>query len=122
MNYTIKCNRIGNDTWLSQPTAPFFSNSSDYRNDPYFVTLAQNVAHNVLWTLADCEQARLSYDPSAEPKDYTVGFEYNYGWVWMPILAEGILLAILGVWIFLVVRRVIKDKKPLHPSNKTGDP
>ena len=69
------------------------------------------MAHDVVYTLADTEQTRLNYDPSAEPKDFTVGFEYNHGWVWMPILAETILLAILGVWTFLVVRRVLKNKK-----------
>lgn len=105
----------GNDTWLNNPNSPFLtgSDASKYENNDYFIYCAQNVAHNVLYTITTTEKARLAYDPDSEPTDFTVGgFEYNHGWVWMPILVESVLLAGLGVWIFFVVRRVRKNKAP----------
>lgn len=98
----------GNDIWLNNANAFKMFNDADYSGNASFVALSQNVAHNVLWTLIDTENARLAYDPNATTTDFDTGFEYNTTWYWYVAIVEVLLGAVL---VFMAIRLAKKLKK-----------
>ena len=88
----------GNSTWLNNTDAQKMFNDSQYNNDPVFVTLAQEVAHDVLWMITDTAQTNAEYDPSADNSLSTGGFSYNRTWVVYIVIVEVILfLSFIGL-------------------------
>lgn len=98
----------GNDIWLNNANAFKMFNDADYSGNPSFVALTQNVAHDVLWTLIDTENAKLAYNPDAATTDFDTGFEYNTTWYWYVAIVEVLLGAAL---VFLTIRLVKKIKE-----------
>ena len=88
----------GNNTWLNNTDAQKMFNDSQYNNDPVFVTLAQESAHDVLWMIADTAQVNAEYDPAADNSLSSGGFTYNRTWVIYVAIVEVILLiAFIGL-------------------------
>ncbi len=111
----------GNDIWLNNTDADSLFNDSAYNTDPVFVSLAQNVAHDVLWTLVDTEQVRQAYDPDAAVSggSFSQGRSYNRTWVWYIVLIEVVLAAVIVVMaIFLAkkIKRLKAEAASLHTS------
>ena len=93
----------GNDIWLNNNTgniSPLFSD--DLKDDYVFVTLAQKVAHNVLWTLIDTIQTS-----ETSLRD---GATYNMSWIWYIVGIEALLVASVGVTTFFLIKEIKKKK------------
>lgn len=98
----------GNDIWLSNGIGSLFRTLD---NNPTATVIGQKVAHNVLWTLVDTENAKLAFDPNAEGTDLSAGAVYNMTWVWYIVLVEVALAAAAGVMAYFLIRNVLKNKK-----------
>ena len=73
--------------------------SDDLAEDDVFVTLAQKVAHNVLWTLTDTLRTA---DASL-----SAGTTYDMTWVWYTVFpAELVFAAGIAVLVFFAVRNI----------------
>lgn len=101
----------GNDLWLNNSEATPMFKDSDYANNKTFVTLSQQVAHNVLWTFVDTEQTRLAYDPDSEISSIGDGQTLDRTWVWYVVLVEAALAAGIGVSAFFLVRNLRRNKR-----------
>lgn len=108
----------GNDIWLNNNDgniSPMFSD--DLANDDVFVTLAQNVAHDVLWTLVDTLQTANA--------ELAAGTTYDMSWVWYTVFpAELVFAAGIAVLAFFMarnIRRGLRREEPVEegPSGKT---
>ena len=94
----------GNDIWLNNNAgniSPLFSDN--LKDDYVFVTLAQKVAHNVLWTLIDTLQ-------TAEGS-LKEGASYDMSWGIYIVAIEMALLAGCGVSIFCLSKEIKKKKE-----------
>ena len=95
----------GNDIWLNNNDgniSPMFSD--DLAEDDVFVTLAQKVAHNVLWTLTDTLRTA---DASL-----SAGTTYDMTWVWYTVFpAELVFAAGIAVLVFFAVRNIRRAKR-----------
>ncbi len=100
----------GNSTWLNNADAQKIFSDSQYADDSVFVKLAQNVAHDVLWTLSDTDAVYRAYDPDADTSLSSGGFEYNHTWVVYVVLIEVVLAAGLGVMTFFLVKNILRNK------------
>ena len=100
----------GNSIWLNNSDANQLFANGDYENNKVFITLAQRVARDVLWTLIDTENARLSYDPTAE-SGLGDGFEYNRTWYIYVALIEIALAAGIGVLAFFLIKNIRKNNQ-----------
>jgi beta-glucosidase len=96
----------GNSIWLNNVDAYKMFSDADYANNAVFVTLAQRVAHDVLWTLVDTENARLSYDPTAAVGGFLQGRVYNHTWYVYIALAEMALFSLEGAIFILLIRNI----------------
>jgi beta-glucosidase len=101
----------GNSIWLNNVDAYKMFSDADYANNAVFVTLAQRVAHDVLWTLIDTENTRLSYDPTAAVGDFLQGRVYNHTWYAYVAILEMVLFSLEGAILILLVRNI-------HANNK----
>jgi len=102
----------GNDIWLNNADASKMFSDSDYQNDSLFITLAQNVAHDVCYTLIDTEQTRLAYDPTLEMTDLTNGgFNFDKSWMTYIVLFEVVAGAGFAVMTFFLTKNIILNKK-----------
>lgn len=97
----------GNDIWLSNGIGSLFGTLN---NDPAATVMGRKVAHDVLWTLVDTENAAAAYDPNAASSDLG-GAEYNLVWIAYLVLAEVALAAGVGVMAFFLARNIIRNKK-----------
>ena len=84
----------GNSTWLNNTDAQKIFNDSQYNEDPVFVTLAQEVAHEILWMITDTAQTNADYDPEADTSLSSGGFTFNRTWVIYIALVEVVLAAV----------------------------
>ena len=100
----------GNDIWLNNANATKMFNDADYSGNAGFVALAQNVAHDVLWTLIDTENTRLSYDPDAAPSNLDTGFTYNHTWYWYIAAFEFVCAVGLSLTTVSLVKKLKKVK------------
>ena len=98
----------GNDIWLSNGIGNLFG---ALNNNPTAATIGKKVAHDVLWTLIDTENAAAEYDPSAARTELGAGATYNMTWVWYIVLIEIVLAAGLGVMVFFMVKNILRNKK-----------
>ncbi|MBO4990041.1 MAG: glycoside hydrolase family 3 C-terminal domain-containing protein [Clostridia bacterium] len=99
----------GNDIWLSNGISD--SLFGTIKNDVGY-KIAENVAHDVLWTLVDTINAETAFDPNAAGSiDLSAGASYNYSWVWYVVLVEVVLAAGVGVMAFFLVRTIQRNKK-----------
>jgi len=99
----------GNDIWLSNGISDSLfgtiKNETGYK-------IAENVAHDVLWTLVDTINTETAFDPNAADKiDLSVGASYNLTWVWYVVLVEVVLAAGVGVMTFFLVKSIRASKK-----------
>ena len=102
--------KAGNDLWLHRVDL----NHADKSSDTYF-HYAKQACKNILYTYVSTETARL--EAGGEPVDITqCSVVLSYGWVWIIVGIEALMLIGLGVWIFFVIRRVLKVR---HESGKT---
>lgn len=101
----------GNSTWLNNVDAQKMFNDSQFNGNAVFLTLAQQVAHDVLWTLVDTNNAYAAYDPDADTSLSSGGTAYNRTWVAYVVIVEVALAAGLGVLTFFLVRNIIRNKK-----------
>ncbi len=99
----------GNSTWLNNADAQKIFSDSQYADDAVFVKCAQNVAHDVLWTLSDTNNVYSAYDPDADTSLSTGGFKYNYTWVIYIVLIEVVLAAGIGVMTFFLIRNIRRN-------------
>ena len=107
----------GNDIWLNNANATKMFNDAEHSDDPAFIALAQNVAHDVLWTLIDTENARLAYDPDAGTTDLDTGFEYNHTWYWYVAIFEVACAAVIVI-MALNLRKNLKKLSGMNvPEN-----
>lgn len=97
----------GNDIWLSNGIGSLFSSLN---NDPTATVIGRKVAHDVLWTLVDTENAAAAYDPNAVSKDLG-GAVYIMTWVWYVVLVEVVLAAGVGVMAFFLAKNILRNKK-----------
>jgi hypothetical protein len=102
----------GNDIWLNNAEATKMFNDQDVENDPVFVTLAQNVAHDVLYTAIDTQQTALDYDPDKEVGDMTKGgFAFDTSWKIYVVLIEVVLgLGFITLAFFLAKNLYLNTK------------
>lgn len=100
----------GNDLWLNNADAQRLFSDSDYNTNNVFVTLAQKVAHDTLYTLIDTSQTSAAYDPTGD-MGLGSGAEYNYTWVWYIVLVELVFAAGLGVMTFFFIKKLLRNKK-----------
>lgn len=102
----------GNDIWLNNAEATKMFNDQDVENDPVFVTLAQNVAHDVLYTAIDTQQTALDYDPDKEVGDMTKGgFAFDTSWKIYVVLVEVVLgLGFVTLAFFLAKNLYLNTK------------
>ncbi len=108
----------GNDIWLNNANATKMFSDADYSGTPGFVALSQNVAHDVLWTLIDTENARLAYDPDAAPSTLDTGFEYNHTWYWYVAIFEVVCAAILVLMAIFLARNLKKISDTPAPEKE----
>lgn len=101
----------GNSTWLNNVDAQKMFNDSQFNGNAVFLTLAQQVAHDVLWTLVDTNNAYAAYDPDADTSLSSGGTAYNRTWVAYVVIVEVALAAGLGVLTFFLVKNIIRNKK-----------
>ena len=95
--------KAGNDLWLHRLDL----NHADSKSDTYYY-YARQACKNIIYTYVSTENARL--EAGGEPVDITVcSVKLEYGWVWIIVGIEALLLIGLGVWIFFVVRRIRKN-------------
>ena len=99
----------GNSTWLNNADAQKIFSDSQYADDAVFVKCAQNVAHDVLWTLSDTNNVYAAYDPDADTSLSSGGFKYNYTWVVYIVLIEVVLAAGIGVMTFFLIRNIRRN-------------
>ena len=96
----------GNDIWLNNPISQSLFDNKEYNNHAVFITLAQKVAHDTLWTLVDTQQVSAAYDPS---NDRALGGGGSSGgsraWVWIVVAAEAAFAVPIGVFAWLIVKR-----------------
>lgn len=111
----------GNDIWLNNVTVPgqdLFDNG-EMADDPVFVTLAQKVSHDVLYTLVDTEQA------AGGTRSLTSGgFVYNTSWIWWGIFPVCLVLfAGECVMAFFLARGIKRNKraKAVEPTPEPDD-
>lgn len=97
----------GNDIWLSNGIGSLFS---ALNGDPTATVMGRKVAHDVLWTLVDTENAAAAYDPNAVTGSND-GAEYNLTWIWYVVLVEVALAAGVGTMAFFLVRNILRNKK-----------
>lgn len=109
----------GNDIWLNNADAFKMFNDSEYAENAAFVTLAQNVAHNVVWTLIDTETARLNYDPNAEASDFSKGSQYNRIWYVYIALIEAALAAGICVSAVFLVKKMRRNNAEAAGAQQT---
>lgn len=105
----------GNSTWLNNADAQKMFSDSQYADNSVFVTLAQNVAHDVLWTLSDTNSVYSAYDPDADTSLSSGGFKYNHTWVVYIVLIEVVLAAGIGVMTFFLIRNIRRNNA--EPKN-----
>ncbi len=99
----------GNDIWLSNGSALF--SDSTYNNEAPFVALAQNVAHDVLYTFADTMKAANSYDPN-NSQNISSGAQYDTSWIWYLIFPVELVIFIgIGLLAFFLIRNLLLNKK-----------
>ena len=95
----------GNDIWLNNNDggiSPLFNDN--LASDDVFVTLAQKVAHNVLWTLTDTLQTA--------DNELSEGTTYDMSWVWYTVFPVEIVLAAgLAVLVFFAVRNIRRNMR-----------
>ena len=72
--------------------------------------VAERVAHDVLWTFVDTQNAAKSFDPSAEI-DINKGAQYNLAWVAGVVAVELVLAAGIAVMAYFLVKNIMKNKK-----------
>ncbi len=102
----------GNDIWLNNADATKLFADSEYENDAVFVSLSQDVAHNVIYTLVNTQQTLSEYDPSKEKSDMTSGgFTFDTSWMIYVYLIDAVLGLGLVVLGFFLTRSLIADKK-----------
>lgn len=94
----------GNDIWLNNNDGGISTLFSDtLSEDDIFVTLAQKVSHDVLWTLIDTLQTA--------DAELSTGTTYNMTWVWYVVAVEVVLAAGAGTLVFFMVRAVRRSRK-----------
>lgn len=108
----------GNDIWLNNADATKLFADSQYENDPIFISLAQNVAHNVVYTLVDTQQAMNAYDPSNEKSDLTQGgFTFDTSWMIYVVLIEVVLGLGFVTLGFFLIRNLMSNRKTEKEEN-----
>lgn len=110
----------GNDIWLNNADTSKLFTDQEYAQDPVFISLAQDVAHNVVYTLVDTQQTHLAYDPSKEEAgDMTSGgFVFDKSWMLYVYLIEVALgLGVAALAFFLIRNYYLNNKKGL-PSQE----
>ncbi len=101
----------GNDLWLNNTNADSsVGNLLNKIPDAQMIALGQKVVKNVLWTLIDTENAKVTYDPTATT-GIGEGAQYNHTWYWYVALVEIVLAAGVGVMAFFLVRNIIRGRK-----------
>lgn len=108
----------GNDIWLTNGlTAPAFDSM---KGDPTAAKIAENVAHDVLWTLVDTFNAEQAHDPNAQID--INGASYNMTWIWYIVLVEVALAAGVAVMAYFLVRAIVRNKKAADgaPADETA--
>lgn len=111
----------GNSTWLNNTDAQKMFSDSQYSGNAVFVTLAQEVAHEVLWTLVDTNKTYAAYDPDADTSLSSGGFTYNRTWIAYVVVVEAVLAAGIGVMAFFLVRTVRRNKSENTEAAKSAD-
>ncbi len=108
----------GNDIWLNNAENNRIFADSKYNDNAAFVTLAQKVARDVMFTYVDTLQAKNAY---IEATGGTVtpptvndngGTQYNYSWMTYVVIIEVVLGGALIAWGVLVVLKILKNKTP----------
>ena len=95
--------KAGNDLWLHRMGLTHKDASSDT-----YAYYARRACKNIIYTYVSTEEARVAAQGD-EPVDLTVcSVKLFYGWVWIIVGIEAVMLAALGVWIFFVIKRVRK--------------
>ena len=79
---------------------------SQYASNAAFVTLAQENAHNVLWTLVDTNKTFVAFDENNDTSLIKGGFTYDRTWVIYAVIVEVVLLAGLCVLGFLMLKGI----------------
>ena len=93
----------GNDLWLHRMGLTHEDASSDT-----YAYYARRACKNIIYTYVSTEEARVAAQ-GGEPVDLTVcSVKLFYGWVWIIVGIEAVMLAALGVWIFFVIKRIRK--------------
>lgn len=107
----------GNDIWLSNGIGSLFGTLN---NNPTAATIGRKVAHNVLWTLIDTENAAAAYDPNAVTGNLSGGAAYNMTWVWYIVLIEVVFAAGLGVMAYFLITNILRNKKAAAAATDGG--
>ena len=97
----------GNSIWLTNGLTDTVFNT--IKNDTGY-KVAERVAHDVLWTFVDTQNAAKSFDPSAEI-DINKGAQYNLAWVAGVVAVELVLAAGIAVMAYFLVKNIMKNKK-----------
>lgn len=97
----------GNSIWLTNGLGDSVFNT--IKNETGYL-VAEKVAHDVLWTFVDTQNAAKNFDPNAEV-DLTKGAQYNLVWVAGVVVLEVVMLAGVGVMAFFLVRNILKNRK-----------
>ena len=100
----------GNSTWLNNTDAQKMFADSQYASNAAFVTLAQENAHNVLWTLVDTNKTFAAFDENNDTSLIKGGFTYDRTWVIYAVIVEVVLLAGLCVLGFLMIKGIKEAK------------
>lgn len=97
----------GNDIWLSNGIGSLFGSLN---GDATATVIGRKVAHDVLWTLIDTENAAAAYDPNAVT-DLSSGASYNLTWIWYVVIVEIALAAGVGVMAYFMTKNILRNKK-----------
>ena len=80
--------------------------------------MAQNVAHNVIYTLVDTQQTMNAYDPSNEKSDMTQGgFTFDTSWMIYVVLIEVVLGLGFVTLGFFLIKNLMSNRKTEKEEN-----
>ena len=106
----------GNSIWLTNGFTDTVFNT--IKNDMGY-KVAERVAHDVLWTFVDTQQAAKNFDPSIQI-DLNKGAQYNLTWVAGVVVVEVALCAGVAVMAFFLTKNIMKNKKAAESASEDG--
>ena len=106
----------GNSIWLTNGLTDTVFNT--IKNDTGY-KVAERVAHDVLWTFVDTQNAAKSFDPSAEI-DLNKGAHYNLAWVAAVVAVELVLAAGVAAMAYFLVKNLRQNKKTENTASADG--